>query len=377
MRVSKRLVAVTVSVALTATSGATVAAYAVALPTVPQTLQPLCGQAKPARPARPTTPIIDGKLTIGQFNVLHGLTDEGDRTLEARTRIQIAKLAASNADVLGLEEVSETSKHGRVITKLATGLAQTTHHTWWWCWMRTEPHFPEAPDTTPGGGDPLSDLLAEHYNSPETKWYEGAAILSRWPITASAAHRLPGEDIAGRLQSDCRPPFTDDPTCTLDLFLEPRAALWTRVSTPYGPISVTVAHTSGNADQHADLVQWARARSAKDATALLVCDCNSLEQSDAQAAIRNAGWTDTYRTLHSHGGATADQQIGAAGPTVSDRIDYAFLRTGSAMALRSSVRFMNHPVRSSVEKSGWLWPSDHWGVLDTIAPEIGPLPHTG
>jgi hypothetical protein len=46
--------------------------------------------------------------------------------------------------------------------------------------------------------------------------------------------------------------------------------------------------------------------------------------------------------------------------------DYVFLRPGSALRLQTSTRFMNHPAHSSLEKSGWLWPSDHWGVLDTL-----------
>jgi endonuclease/exonuclease/phosphatase family metal-dependent hydrolase len=331
------------------------------------TLHPtaLCGHAGPRHRGVLTTFHDQPQLHVATYNILHGLTAEGDRTLEARLRIKIRRLARTRIDIIGLEEVSESGKHGRVISRLANGIARRTHERWWWCWFRTEPHAPHVPDTRVGGGDPASDQLAAHYNSNDSPWYEGAAVLSRFPIVASAVRRLPGEDANQRLHTDCTPPFTD-PTCLIDIGLEPRAAIWTRVRTPLGPISFTVAHTSGNVAQHRALVRFARRHSAPDATALLVCDCNSIPRDPAQHVIREHGWVDTYHRLHHHGGATADQRIDERMPTVRDRIDYVFLRRGSRLRLRGSHRFMNHPARSAVEKSGWLWPSDHWGVLDTL-----------
>jgi endonuclease/exonuclease/phosphatase family metal-dependent hydrolase len=377
MRVSHRAIVAAALAGVAATTGGatanpTPATPAAAVPASPLPASPLCGKAAPVHPAAPAA---NGSLRIAQFNVLHGLTTPGDHTLAARTQLQVRELAAANVDIVGLEEVSETGHHGRVIATIAGGMARRTHETWWWCWFRTEPHAPGAPDTRTGGGDPLSDQLAAHYNSNDTPWYEGAAILSRWPIVASAVHRLPGEDPAQRLQTDCAPPFTD-PTCPVDIVLEPRAALWTRIATPYDDVSVTVAHTSGNVDQHKFLATWALAQSRKAASAFLVCDCNSVPTDPAQAALRSGGWRDTYRALHPTGGGTADQQIDASHPTVSNRIDYVFRRPGSYLDLRTSVRFMNTPERSTVEQSGWLWPSDHWGVLDTVARVLRP-PHTG
>jgi endonuclease/exonuclease/phosphatase family metal-dependent hydrolase len=327
----------------------------------------LCGRATPKHPQPTHIARRHGHrvLHVATYNILHGLTAEGDRTLEARLRIKIRRLAATPLDIVGLEEVSESGKHGRVITRLARGIARRTHERWYWCWFRTEPHAPHGPDTRPGGGDPASDELAAHYNSNDHPWYEGAAVVTRWPILDSAVRRLPGEDANQRLHTDCTPPFTD-PTCLIDIGLEPRAALWTQVSTPFGPVSFTVAHTSGNVAQHRALANFTRRRSAPDRTALLVCDCNSLPSDSAQHVIRAAGWLDTFRHLHGHGGPTADQRIGTRAPTVRDRIDYVFLRAGSGLHLVASHRFMNRPARSRAEKSGWLWPSDHWGVIATL-----------
>jgi len=191
-----------------------------------------------------------------------------------------------------------------------------------------------------------------------------AATLTTYPIDQSKVHRLPGEDISGRLLHECVP--AGDPTCVLDLFLEPRAAIWTRLGTPAGEVDVTVAHTSGNVAQHRDLAAWAAQQSADDASAFIVCDCNSVASDSAQAAIRNGGWRDTYRALNSDAGATADQKLGATRSTTTARIDYVFERTGSALGLQSSARFMNHSAPSPLERSGQLWPSDHYGVIDVV-----------
>jgi endonuclease/exonuclease/phosphatase family metal-dependent hydrolase len=356
MRINKRF-GVLAAAALTLATGVGVAT---ARPI--QFATPLCGQAG----ARATAASTGSPLRIASYNMLHGLTAEGDRTLEARLTIDVAELAASHVDIVGIQEAEESAKHGRVIERLANRLSVRTQQTWYWCWFRTEPHLNGTPDTRPGGGSKLSDLLAAHYNPNESKWYEGAAVLSRYPIVASAVHRLPGENPAQRATRDCRPPT--DPTCAIDIALEPRAAVWTRIRTPYGAISFTSTHTSGNWEQHRDLVRWVGQQSRHDKTAFLVCDCNSIEKSRAQRAIRNNGWYDVYRTFHKTGGASADQDLGADKPTTTQRIDYVFQRRSDTTLLASSAtQFMNLPKPSDEERSGLLWPSDHWGVLATVS----------
>lgn len=330
-------------------------------PAVPATADltdpaPLCGTSVESTVTQDLPPAV-GALRVGTFNVLHGLTEDGDATLEARLPIQIAQLAASGADVIGLQEVGESANHGRVIERLADGMGAATGDTWYWCWFRTEPHAPGVPDTNAGGGDPVSDMFAQFYNSNDSPWYQGAAVLSRYPIIASAAHRLPGEDVPGRLTGECLP--EGDPTCVLAVVLEPRAAVWARVQTPTGPVSVVAAHTSGNALQHRDLARWARDRSAADATAFVLCDCNATPDSDAYAALAASGWVDAATIPGGDAGPTADQDIHADYATVQDRIDYVWFRSDSALAPTLAQRFMSSP-------SEGLWPSDHYGVLTTL-----------
>jgi endonuclease/exonuclease/phosphatase family metal-dependent hydrolase len=362
MRVSKRL-GLIVAVLLAGTGAGAAVAQPIRLAT------PLCGTARVAGPptASQTTSASTG-LRVASYNMLHGLTFDGDRTLEGRLAIDVDELTAARVDVVGIQEAEESTKHGRVIDRLARKLAARTQQTWYWCWFRTEPHLNGTPDTRRGGGSPISDLLAAHYNPHEKRWYEGAAVLSRWPIVASAVHRLPGEDPVQRLTTDCRPPgFSGDPTCLADIVFEPRAAVWTRIATPFGPMSFTSTHTSGNWEQSLDLVRWVRQRSRHDRSAFLVCDCNSVPNSHAQRVIRKSGWVDSYAALRSDTGATVDQDIGATKPTVSYRIDYVFVRDRSVLRPVAVTRFMNVPEPSTLEPSGLLWPSDHWGVLATVA----------
>ena len=84
--------------------------------------------------------------------------------------------------------------------------------------------------------------------------------------------------------------------------------------------------------------------------------------------IRADGWIDTYRRLHPHGGSSADQDIGASHATTSYRTDYVFEfnRSGVQLPVHSVTMFMNAPRLSTLEPSGWLWPSDHWGVLASV-----------
>jgi len=357
MRVSRRFGVLIAALSTLVTGVGVAAARPVALAT------PLCGVAtvSSALVPRPTA------LRVASYNILHGLTSEGDRTLEARLTVDVDELAASQVDVVGIQEAEESTKHGRVIARLAGLLASRTQHSWYWCWFRTEPHVNGTPDTRPGGGSRVSDLLAAHYNANESSWYEGAAVLSRWPIVASAVHRLPGENPVQRVMGDCRPPsFAGDPTCVIDVALEPRAAVWTRIATPSGPISFTSTHTSGNWEQSLDLVRWVAQQSRHERSAYLVCDCNSGERSRAQQVIRAHDWVDTYRLFHPYGGASADQELGAPGPTVTQRIDYVFVRAKSALRPAAVAEFMNVPEPSTVEPSGVLWPSDHWGVIATL-----------
>ncbi len=334
----------------------------------PGVATPLCGEAAGAKGRAP----FIGKesrrpLRVASFNTLHNLTAEGDRTLGARQELAIAQLAAATVDVVGLQEVSDSAKHGEIYREYAAGLAKATGYTWFWCYFRAFPHIPGEPETRDGGGGPLSDMAAAQSNENDTRWYEGGAILSRYYIIRGDAHRLPGEETA-RIASDCLGELPD-PTCVLEVAFESRVAVWARISTPIGIVDMATAHTSGTVAQHRDLTTWLASVSTA-ASAYLVCDCNALESSTAMATIRDAGWVDTYRKLNKDAGPTADQTVTARGPTVTQRIDYLFHRTKNAMPLLTSTRFLNRRGNTPL---GSLYPSDHYGLLATFEGPPGPF----
>src|SRR2546423_6574889 len=126
MRVSLRPVigaalACVVATAGLAAAGAKTASRSVALPANPWPATPICGSAHGTR-----TPTPNGSLRLAQLNVLHGLTSEGDRPLDARLDLQVRELTAANVDAVGMEEVSEGGNHGRVIVRMAHGMAALT-----------------------------------------------------------------------------------------------------------------------------------------------------------------------------------------------------------------------------------------------------------
>ena len=186
-----------------------------------------CGAPPTPRRRLPTVP---DHLTVATFNMLHGLTAEGDRTLEGRLAIDVDELAAAKVDVVGIQEAEESTKHGRVIARLAerTGAQRRTALVLVLVPHRAAPTG--TPDTRPGGGTAVSDLLAEALQRQRAQVVRRrrspVPLADRRERRAPAARRRHSPAADDRLQAaevrrrpDLRP----------DLVLEPRAALWTRL----------------------------------------------------------------------------------------------------------------------------------------------------
>src|SRR2546423_14826696 len=97
MRVSLRAVIGAALASVMATTGAAAAVPRTSIPGIavvpasPWPATPLCGNAHGNQTAIP-----NGSLRLAQLNVLHGLTTEGDRTLEARLDLQVRELSAAH-----------------------------------------------------------------------------------------------------------------------------------------------------------------------------------------------------------------------------------------------------------------------------------------
>jgi endonuclease/exonuclease/phosphatase family metal-dependent hydrolase len=178
---------------------------------------------------------------------------------------------------------------------------------------------------------------------------EGEAILSRYPLRDAAATELEGS--AG--------------------FFEHRVALQATAVTPWGELRVVSTHlTHGdpavNEAQAASLVAFVASGDAGGPPAVVAGDFNARENAPQIRALRAAGWIDTYRAAHpgDPGLTCCTDDLTDPGQVLDERIDYIFLVAGDgSFRVADSRIILNQPLRSG---DGWLWASDHAGLLTTL-----------
>jgi endonuclease/exonuclease/phosphatase family metal-dependent hydrolase len=277
------------------------------------------------------TPESDGSvrpLRVVTYNLLHdgaasGFVD-GRTHLDERLDMTIRELKALDPDIVAVQEASDSRMHGNVSERLATALGF---------------HVVFEPATEHIFGlRPLDWLVVRVMG-----FKEGSAILSRYPIAASAAHHLPR----------CKKR------------LEPRIVLHATISTAWGPIQIFSAHTGREDECQIARVGEIVRDGLGAGPSLLMGDFNTPETSQVLIMLRNeAGFIDAFRAANPEmKGLTVWQRIDAPEPTVSRRVDFVFLLNGrsSKASVRSSRIVLDRPERLPDGTS--LWPSDHYGVL--------------
>ena len=177
---------------------------------------------------------------------------------------------------------------------------------------------------------------------------EGEAILSRYPLVDVDHVEL--EPRAG--------------------FFEHRVALQATVETPSGPVRLFVTHlTNGdpgvNRQQAASLLAFVSAE--PDLPAIVAGDFNAPPDSP-QVRMLSERWTDAFRAANpDEAGLTCCVDDLTAGPDepLEERIDYVWLVPGAKGRLQvvEAERVLDRP--SAVE-GGWLWASDHVGLLVVV-----------
>ena len=280
--------------------------------------------AAPSSEAREAAP----PLRVVTFNLFHGgpasgLIGDGE-ALETRLELVTAELRALAPDVIALQEASAGWGRGNVAARLAQALGM---------------NYVYAPATTRVFPLPLvNTLLVTAMN-----FREGPAVLSRFPITGSAAHDLP--------------------RCVKRL--DPRVLLRADVRTPWGELAVFSTHVSRDDCQVARVAELVRADAATR-PAVLMGDFNTAETMTAIHALTGNGFIDVFRTANPDTpGLTVWQRPGATGPTVQRRVDYIFVAgaRNPDVACRSRV-ILDRPRRDPDGRT--VWPSDHYGVLADV-----------
>ncbi len=179
---------------------------------------------------------------------------------------------------------------------------------------------------------------------------EGEAILSRYPLRDATFIEL--KPRAG--------------------FFEHRVVLAATAVTPWGDVRFFVAHlTHGapevNRAQAASLMAFVAAPGG--GPAIVAGDFNATEDTPQIQALTRQ-WVDTYRAVHPNDNdegytCCADDPSAGLAERLEERIDYVFLAPGTAHSTEvvSSQRVLDQPFRTA---DGWLWASDHAGLLTVI-----------
>jgi endonuclease/exonuclease/phosphatase family metal-dependent hydrolase len=276
----------------------------------------------------------DRPLRLVTFNVLHGgpwssFTGE-DGHLERRLAMIVDDLRALDADVVALQEVPVTRRHGDVAARLAGALGFYYVHA-----RATERVFPVR--------------LLGRLVTAAIGFVEGPAVLSRFPILASEIYDLP----------PCR------------RWLDARVVLRADVATPAGTLAIFSTHTSRDDCQTRRVAEVAE-RQPGGRPAVVMGDLNTGESAPAMGTFRDNGFVDAFRATNPDAvGPTVWQRIDAPSPTVARRVDYVLVRAGDGVAVRpvSSRVVLNTPRTDG--DGGVLWPSDHYGVfveMDLLRP---------
>jgi endonuclease/exonuclease/phosphatase family metal-dependent hydrolase len=195
----------------------------------------------------------------------------------------------------------------------------------------------------------LNDLyLRANGNRYTILFQEGEAILSRYPLREVRFTEL--EPKAG--------------------FFEHRVVLGATAVTPWGELHVFSTHLT-NGEPAINRAQAASLRSFVEAAgagpAIVAGDFNATEDtSQIQDLARR--WVDTYRAIHpEEAGFTCCVDDLTHGPDqpLEKRIDYIFFvpATGRVGRVVGSRRVLDRPFRTG---DGWLWASDHVGLLTAI-----------
>jgi endonuclease/exonuclease/phosphatase family metal-dependent hydrolase len=265
-----------------------------------------CSTAAPRR---------EGRLRVMSLNVLHGFPRF--EHLSERLDLVAAEIRRQDADIVCLQEVPWTLHLGSGVEYLAS---------------RTGMNYL---------------YLRANGNRWTIFFEEGEAILSRYPL----------HDLA----------FTElEPRAS---FFEHRVVLHATAATPWGDLRVFATHlTTGdlalNQGQAGSLQAFVV--STGGGPAIVAGDFNAREDSPQIQALANA-WLDTYRVANpgDPGLTCCIDDLAAQNEPLEERIDYLFLVPGSGEEEQvvSSQRVLDQPVLGA---DGWLWASDHVGLLSTI-----------
>lgn len=258
----------------------------------------------------------DGPLRILSLNMLHGYP--GFEHLGRRLALIEGELERLDPDLILLQEVPWTPEMGNAAQQLAASLRMNFAY------------------------------LRANGNRRLIRFEEGEAILSRFPL------REPRH-------TELRPRAG---------FFEHRVVLSATAETPWGDLQLFATHlTNGRAEVNNGQIESLRAfvRSVASGPAIVAGDFNAQDDSPG-IRILSKDWMDLARGPDGEVSPTCciDDLAVASQARLNRRIDYIFaVPTGN----RTIASLETRPAFSKPfgQTEGWLWASDHTGLLATVS----------
>jgi endonuclease/exonuclease/phosphatase family metal-dependent hydrolase len=291
--------------------------------------------------------MFKSELKVLTYNLFHDLPLY--RRLDQRLRLIAAEISTERPHVIALQEIARAARCGDTGESL--------------CAMVNE-----------GCGRQLYRLdyaRADGSGEGEFAFEEGIALMSR--LESDGAPEVLKFDaqvrIAAELGGHCYR-LPDD-----------RVAMAARYRLGSGiELQACVTHLTDRSEtiegvpvrliQAGELVRWLHSVCGTSQPVVLAGDFNDVPDSPTVATIVGAGFTDLWRAAGRGPGYTNDRgdiELESPYGSPNQRIDYLFFRPGAARGFEvADVRqFLGHPRRT--DDGGWLWGSDHVGVIAKLA----------
>lgn len=276
------------------------------------------------------------RLRVVTFNVFHDYPLL--RHVEARFGLVAEALAAEAPDVVFLQEISISEAHGHLPNRLADALRARG--------LGYEAVYAAANGSVGDGGN----------------FEEGAAILSRHPMAGCAVHRLAADRPVLRELHGYR-------------FVEQRIALRATILAPDGqPLDVFGVHLTDappaadgrvpRREQIEDFERFVAERPTSGRPAIVAGDFNASPDTNEIRWLESRGLRDLCAAGAPHPtNDRNDRDLEGRADTSDQRIDYVFALApeGVEIAVVDARPFLAAAV--ATDSGGWLWASDHNGVV--------------
>ena len=313
--------------------------------------------------------MMPAPVKILQYNVLFANDDTQATPWEQRAAALRAWINHLDPDVITLQEITKGTRadNGETVDMLANILdgSALAHSVF----------------------GPACDEVMANVNPGQRGVVLGNAIASRWPITSSEVRTLPTFIEEGVSKTSA----------------SQRSAVWARIESPTGPLSVTcthltaVAHHGANrADQMAAVLELVKSHQQTAVGAVgimpsILCgDMNAINQTDeiryacghhahkghsAPLALHDA-WPSANIGRPEEEGHTMRRSAAMATAIGDPRINYCYSRRIDYVLVGTpGLDGAGHVESCEVvgdDRFGGIWPSDHMGVLAQLRAPSAP-----